>query len=237
VRRFLALLAASLVVAGCTLIHARDDYAGGAPVDAARRTDVGPDGPPDADPTLVAGPAASLDDAGADARADADAASCGLDAPVHRLVRKDDPRIHLYTASASEIALRVQALTTHVDDGVSFRASATPETKRSLPVYCVRNPGTDDRYYTTDPLARDVAMTRGWTENEGTAFYVPGGAFEGPLGTEGCVVSVEAFLKDDTFHALAATADDRAELLGAGWVSEGIRFYAGQPLSSAGVAP
>jgi len=227
-------LGACGLLVGCTLFYSRDDYVGDARADAGEAPDAagGDDSVPDGDIMLV-----EDDSSAGDAGIEVDAAACNvLTEPVFHLVSTKEAAVYVYTASPDEVSsLTKGEAPPYQSRGIAFRASRAPRTTDdvgdlgTVPVYRLHNPALDVRMYTVDEGQRELAKTQGWTNDEGIAFHAFSVKVTGGNGDEvpPCLVPVEGFVRTDKWYrGFSVTPEERAGYVNAGWMSEGILFYA-----------
>ena len=153
-----------------------------------------------------AGDAATPDDGG-----------CAFTAPVYE-VKNASESTSLFTVDAAEVDRFADAGFTD-RRGVVFRVAKTSGAGRA-PIYRIHNPTTDDRLWTAS--ATEVANTKAtYSDDEGIAFYAAASQAR-------CLVPVYG-LERLGRHTLAASDQERAALVDAGWSVEVPRFYAAPP--------
>lgn len=147
--------------------------------------------------------------------------ACAYASPVYH-VRNPANHAELYTLSATE-ATAASANGYTENDGVAWAAAATAAAAPgSVPVYRVYDPTSHDRLYTTSAGEKSSAMSNyGYTIDEGVAFYVA-------PSTTTCVVGVHRVRKT-AIHSYTASPSEYSALIGAGWIDEGIPFFAAGP--------
>lgn len=159
------------------------------------------------------------DEAPALASAESALDCAAMSAPVYHRVRPETGD-SIYTLSATEAANAATAYGYTEDRGVAFRAASATAVGLS-PVYRLYNPTTYSHLWVIDASERQSAMTTyGYTTDEGTGFYASWTA-------DPCLVPVYRYTHSAlNKHRFAVTAADRSSLSAAGWVDEGIKFYA-----------
>jgi hypothetical protein len=227
-----------LLAEACTLVYSRDEYEAGGEVaiDAGRR-----DARQDVD---EAGELQPPDGAALDAGFDATLPPCPYEIkPVYLLTRRDKLTL-IYTASPDEaIALSGglepgkpdDAEHEYVNGGVIFSvprepATGAPSVPSAVAVLRLYNSTTGDRLYTTDPTEAAIAKNDGWGADEGVAFYAEQAQQNAEDVDGSCTVPVEGFTQGGKHVLVPATLQEfRAQVVDAGWTSEGTRFRASPP--------
>ncbi|MBK7862318.1 MAG: right-handed parallel beta-helix repeat-containing protein [Archangiaceae bacterium] len=140
-----------------------------------------------------------------------------LSAPVYHRVNPTSGA-SLYTLSSAEATGAVQYGFTD-DRGVAFKASASARAGTS-PVYRLFSAAKSDFLWTLSEAERVSAKSTYGYADQGIYFHLPVQA--GP-----CLVAVHRYaLPAKGMHRFAVTDAQRSALLAAGWVYEGVVFYA-----------
>ncbi|MFP2904165.1 metallophosphoesterase [Pyxidicoccus sp. 3LFB2] len=142
-----------------------------------------------------------------------------MSAPLYHRI-KPSTGDSLYTLNANEAANAATTYGYTDDRGVAFRASSRTGTGLS-PVYRIYSPSRAEHFWTIDATEKqNLVSTGGYTTDEGIGFYASTTA-------DPCLVPVYRYSNATLRkHRFAITAAERSSLSAAGWVDQGIKFYA-----------